>query len=103
MAQLNITLNQEDILLLFKNDRNEAFRQLLQNSLNSILKVESEEQLHAAPYERSDERTDSRNGTRERSLITRIGKIELEVPRHRNQPFKTMIFDNYKRSEAALI
>jgi len=103
MAQLNITLNQEDILLLLKNDRNEAFRQLLQNSLNSILKVESEEQLHAAPYERSDERTDSRNGTRERSLITRIGKIELEVPRHRNQPFKTMIFDNYKRSEAALI
>jgi len=103
MAQLNITLNQEDILLLLKNDRNEAFRQLLQDSLNSILKVESEEQLHAAPYERSDERTDSRNGTRERSLITRIGKIELEVPRHRNQPFKTMIFDNYKRSEAALI
>ncbi|MDO4416572.1 MAG: IS256 family transposase [Erysipelotrichaceae bacterium] len=103
MAQLNITLNHEDILLLLKNDRNEAFRQLLQDSLNSILKVESEEQLHAAPYERSDERTDSRNGTRERSLITRIGKIELEVPRHRNQPFKTMIFDNYKRSEAALI
>lgn len=103
MAQLNITLNQEEILLLLNNNRNEAFRQLLQNSLNSLLKAESEEQLHAAPYERSDFRTDSRNGMRERGLVTRLGKIELQVPRHRNQPFKTMIFDNYTRSEAALI
>ncbi len=103
MAQLNITLNQEEILLLLNTDRDEAFRMLLQNSLSSLLKAESEAQLKAAPYERSEERTDSRNGTRERSLVTRIGKIELQVPRHRNQPFKTMIFENYTRSEAALI
>ena len=103
MAQLNITLNQEEIQQLLTNDRNEAFKKLFQESLNSLLKAESEEQLHAAPYERSKERTDSRNGTRERSLTTRIGKIELQVPRHRNQPFKTMIFENYSRSEAALI
>ena len=103
MAQLNITLNQDEILQLLNNDHDAAFRKLLQDSLNSILKVESEEQLHAAPYERSDDRTDSRNGIRERSLVTRIGKIVLQVPRHRNQPFKTMIFENYSRSEAALI
>ena len=103
MAQLNITLNQDEILQLLSIDRNEAFRQLLQSSLNSILQAESEEQLKAAPYERSEERTDSRNGTRERSLTTRIGKIDLQVPRHRTQPFKTMIFENYSRSEAALV
>ena len=103
MAQLNITLNQEEILQLLCNDRDEAFRQLLQNSLNSILKAESAEQLKAEPYERSEERTDSRNGSRDRDLTTRIGKITLRVPRHRNQPFKTMVFENYSRSEAALI
>ena len=103
MAQLNITLNQEEILQLLCNDRDEAFRQLLQNSLNSILKAESAEQLRAEPYERSEERTDSRNGSRDRDLTTRIGKITLRVPRHRNQPFKTMVFENYSRSEAALI
>ena len=102
MAQLNITLNQDEILHLLTNDRDGAFKKLLQESLNSLLKAESEEQLHAARYERSEERTDSRNGNRERSLTTRIGKIELQVPRHRNQPFKTMIFENYSRSEAAL-
>ena len=68
MAQINITLDQEEILQLLCDDRDEAFRQLLQNSLNSVLKAESAEQLKAAPYERSEKRTDSRNGTRQRKL-----------------------------------
>ncbi len=40
---------------------------------------------------------------RNRDLNTRIGTITLAVPRHRNVPFHTLIFDNYSRSEAALI
>lgn len=103
MAQLNITLDQAEIQQLLCEDRGEAFRSILQASLNKILQVESSEQIKAAPYERTDERTDSRNGTRERELNTRIGQIVLRVPRHRNMPFKTLIFDNYSRSEAALI
>jgi putative transposase len=103
MAQLNLILNQDEILQLLRDNRDEAFTKLLQESLNRVLLAESEEQLKAKPYERTDDRTDSRNGTRERSLITRIGTIELAVPRHRNIPFHTLIFDNYQRSEAALI
>lgn len=103
MAQLNITLNQDEILQLLNENSNEAFKLLLKESLNSILKAESSEQLKATPYERSKERTDSRNGSRERTLNTRIGSIILTVPRHRNQPFKSMVFENYSRSEAALV
>ena len=104
MAQLNITLNQEEILQLLSEDRNSAFAKLLQDSLNSILKAESAEQLKAQPYERTDERTGSRNGFRDRPLTTRIGAITLKVPKHRDgEPFKTFVFDNYCRSEAALI
>ena len=103
MAQINITLNQDEILQLLSDNRDEAFKELLAASLNSILKTESQEQLKAEPYERTEERTDSRNGFRDRDLNTRIGTITLHVPRHRNQPFHTMIFDNYSRSEAALV
>ena len=103
MAQLNITLDQEEILLLLAENRDETFRKLLEASLNHILSAESAVQLGAGRYERTEERTDSRNGVRERPLKTRIGRITLQVPRHRNQPFRTMIFDNYSRSEAALI
>ena len=103
MAQLNITLNQEEIQALLLDDRGEAFKKILQTSLNKILQAESAEQLKAAPYERSEERTDCRNGSRDRELNTRVGRITLHVPRHRNVPFKTLVFDNYSRSEAALV
>lgn len=104
MAQINITLNQEEILQLLSGNREDAFKELLQNSLNSILKAESTEQLKAQPYERTDNREGSRNGTRERTLNTRLGSITLKVPKHRDGvPFKTLVFDNYSRSEAALI
>lgn len=103
MAHLNITLDQEEILQLLSENSGEAFKNILQTSLNKILQVESAEQLGAAPYERTEERTDSRNGTRDRELNTRVGRITLHVPRHRNIPFKTLVFENYCRSEAALI
>lgn len=104
MAQLNITLNQDEILQLLADDRDSAFKKLLQDSLNSILKAESTEQLKAEPYQRTEERTGNRNGFRDRPLTTRIGQITLKVPKHRDgEPFKTFVFDNYCRSEAALI
>ena len=40
MAQLNITLNQDEILQLLGENSNEAFKTLLQESLNSVLKAE---------------------------------------------------------------
>ena len=103
MAQLNITLNQDEILLILQNNPGEGMRQILEKAINSILKVESANQLNAEPYERNEDRTDSRNGTRARNLNTRIGRLTLNVPRHRNVPFKTVIFENYSRSEAALV
>lgn len=103
MAQINITLNQDEILQLMATDREGAFKKLLQESLNSFLQAESTEQLNADPYERTEGRTDSRNGFRERNLNTRIGTIVLKVPRHRNSSFETTIFDEYTRSEAALV
>ena len=104
MAQLNITLNQEEILYLLQKSSSDAFKKLLQDCLNSILKAESTEQLKAEPYQRTEERTGNRNGFRHRPLTTRIGQITLKVPKHRDgEPFKTFVFDNYCRSEAALI
>ena len=103
MAQINITLNQEEILEVLSKNRDEAFKIIVQKILDQIKLEESNEILKAEPYQRTSFRTDFRNGFRDRELVTRIGKITLHVPRHRNVPFKTMIFDNYTRSEGALI
>lgn len=103
MAQVNITLTDEEVLQVITGNRDEAFKFLLTRILNAIMQAESEEQLGAERYEHTSERSDYRNGTRERELNTRIGTLVLEVPRHRNEPFHTMIFENYSRSEASLI
>ena len=103
MAQINFTLDYDFFIGLLKESKEDAFSKLMESMLNQILKAESEEQLGAGNYERTDSRKDYRNGTRERSLVTRLGKIELEVPRHRDVPFKTVLFERYRRNEQALI
>ncbi len=52
-------------------------------------------------YERSDERTNSRNGYRVRQLTTRVGTLELHVPKLRHGNFSTQLFKRYQRSEQA--
>ncbi|MBF8436208.1 IS256 family transposase [Halanaerobiaceae bacterium Z-7014] len=104
MAQLNITLNTELLHELFpKETKDQAFTKLLEEILNQVLLAQSAEQLGAAPYERSEQRTAYRNGFRDRDLTTRIGTITLRVPRHRNGEFSTSMFQRYQRSEQALI
>lgn len=103
MAQLHFTLDYDFFVGLFSETKDEAFGKLMEAILNQVLQAESAEQLGADNYERSSSRADYRNGTRMRSLTTRIGKIELQVPRHRNVPFKTTLFENYQRNEQALI
>lgn len=103
MAKISLSLDTEEILRLLKDDTNDTVKRIFQDSINAVLMAESKEQLNAGRYERTDSRLDCRNGFRERDLKTRVGTITLTVPRHRNQPFKTMVFENYSRSEAALI
>ncbi|RDV80885.1 IS256 family transposase, partial [Ammonifex thiophilus] len=43
-----------------------------------------EQELKAKPYERTEERQAYRNGHREKPLVTRIGRLVLEVPRVRS-------------------
>ena len=104
MAQFNITITEELLHGLFlSNGRDEAFSKLLEEIFNQVLLAQSSEQLGADPYERTEERTAYRNGTRERQLTTRVGTLTLRVPRHRNGQFSTELFMRYQRSEQALV
>lgn len=104
MAQVHFTLDSDEILALLSQSKSDGLALLLQEALNSFLKVESALQLHAEPYERTSARTGSRNGFRKRPYATRIGTLTLNVPKHRNgESFHSLLFDNYTRSEAALI
>jgi transposase-like protein len=104
MAQFNITLTEEHLHGLFvSNGRDEAFSKLLEEIFNQVLIEQSKEQIGAEPYERTDKRTGYRNGFRDRELTTRVGTLNLRIPRHRTGEFSTELFERYQRSEQALV
>ncbi len=104
MAQFNITITKEELHELFLgNSRDEAVAKLLEKIFNEVLLCQSEEQLSAKPYERTDQRKGYRNGYYNRGLTTRVGTLNLRIPRHRNGEFSTELFERYQRSEQALL
>jgi transposase-like protein len=76
---------------------------LVQSLLQEVLEAEMEETLGARKSERTGERVGYRSGHYPRSLVTRIGKIQLQVPQDRNGRFSTDVFERYARSEKALV
>jgi transposase-like protein len=81
----------------------DLLKALMQQALQTVLEGEMTDFLGAAPGERSEQRTGYRAGYYSRQLVTRIGKLELSVPRDRNGEFSTALFERYQRSEKALV
>ena len=81
----------------------DLIKALMKEALQEVLEGEMTEFLGAAPGERTEARSGYRAGYYGRSLITRIGKLELRVPRDRSGEFSTALFERYARSEKALV
>jgi putative transposase len=76
---------------------------VVQEAVQAILEVEMEECLRAGKHERREERLGYRSGYYRRRLITRVGTIWLRVPQDRAGRFNTQVFEQYQRSEKALV
>lgn len=81
----------------------DALRQLVQELVQTTLERDFAQFLGAGPYERAPERRGVRNGTRPRTLVTRVGRLELRVPRDRESLFEPSVFARYQRHEQALL
>lgn len=81
----------------------DMMKALLKEVLQEVLDSEMTEFLGADRNERSVGRNGYRSGYYNRGLVTRIGKLELRVPRDRNGEFSTALFERYQRSEKALV
>jgi transposase-like protein len=69
----------------------------------ALLELEVREHLGADRHERTPERLGYRNGTRPRPWDTRVGTIELQVPRVRDGSFFPSLLEPRKRAERALV
>lgn len=68
-----------------------------------LIEVEAEQQIGAGRHERSETRTNWRNGYRRRRWETRLGEVELAIPKLRNGSFFPSLLEPRKRSEKALL
>ena len=90
-----------DVKALLAGDE-EFLRAFVRTALQEVLEAEMTEALGAEKGERTAGRQGYRSGYYGRTLITRIGKLELRVPQDRAGRFSTELFERYQRSERAL-
>jgi putative transposase len=91
-----------DVKALLREDE-EFLRALVRTALQEVLEAEMTEALGAEKGERAAGRQGYRSGYYGRTLITRVGKLELRVPQDRTGRFSTELFERYQRSERALV
>jgi putative transposase len=68
----------------------------------ALMEMEVQEHLGAARHERTAGRTGQRNGYRERSWDTRVGTVELKVPRVRDGGYFPSLLEPRRKAERAL-
>jgi putative transposase len=78
-------------------------RPLIREVVQQVMEAEMDEALGAEKGERTSSRQGYRSGYYGRSLVTRVGKLELRVPQDRRGRFRTDVFERYQRSEKALV
>ena len=93
------TINWKELIA----EQEDFLRPLIEQVIQQVLEGEMEEALGAGKGERTPNRQGYRAGYYGRTLITRVGKLELRVPQDRQGRFRTEVFERYQRSEKALV
>jgi putative transposase len=81
----------------------DGLREIVRTVMQEMLEGEMTDALSAEKGERTTARLGYRSGYYTRTLITRVGKLELRVPQDRDGRFSTELFERYQRSEQALV
>jgi transposase-like protein len=101
-----VTLSQSDLSQLLDALRAgggiDVVRKSVELVLQALIDAEATEQIGAALYERSDTRTNWRNGTRGRLLSTKAGDVELKIPKLRKGSFFPSVLERRRRIDRAL-
>jgi len=81
----------------------DGLRKVMETAIQRILEEELTSFLNAESHERTQDRRGYRNGYKPRTLMTRLGRMELLVPKDREGQFQTELFERYQRNEKALV
>ena len=104
MTQVHFTLKSEEIQSIIEYSvKDDVSKNILTTVFNQLMENQRTEYIQAKEYERTENRQSQRNGYYERSFTTRVGTLELKVPRTRDGHFSPTVFERYQRNEKALM
>ena len=83
--------------------RADFIRVAVERLMQAIVEVELELKVGAGRYERSESRTNLRNGSRPRELDTTAGTVHLEIPKLRRGSFMPVLLEPRRRVDQALV
>ena len=89
--------------LLQKHDQSDFLRTIAESVLQLLMEADVDGLIGAGRHERAENRTTWRNGYRDRSLDTRIGTLNLKVPKLRQGSYFPGFLEARKMSEQALV
>jgi putative transposase len=91
------------IELLQKHDEGDFLRAVTEAVLQTLMEYDVEGLIGAGRYERGDGRQTWRNGYRDRELKTRLGTLNLRVPKLRQGSYFPGFLEPRRTSEKALV
>src|ERR671938_976489 len=91
------------IELLQKSEDGDFLRSVAEAVLQLLMEADVEGLVGAARHERSPERLNYRNGYRDRALDTRLGTLQLRIPKLRQGSYFPPFLEPRKVSEKALV
>jgi putative transposase len=89
--------------LLQKSGDSDFLRAVAQAVLQILMEADVEGLIGASRHERSADRLNYRNGYRERSLDTRLGSLQLRIPKLRQGSYFPPFLEPRKTAEKALV
>ncbi len=84
-------------------DDADFLREGIQLLTQMLMEAEVEQQVGAGKHERTPERSNYRNGYRERTWQTRVGEIELAIPKLRKGSYFPSLLEPRRPTEKALL
>ena len=76
----------------------DALREIVRSVMQAMLEAEMDETVGAGKSERSDTRLGYRSGYYTRTLVTRVGKLELRVPQDRERERTLPVVGHHHRA-----
>jgi len=91
-----------DLVELLAESGFDGMAQAIEILMNEAMKLERSDVLRAAPYQRTDARRGYANGYKPKTVRSRLGSLELQVPQARGVEFYPSALERGERSERAL-